>query len=731
MRKNIHYGIRSWIRGALLGAIVVFFVSSACDLVYTPSTEAEKKSGPYQPIQVLPEISACRYTNPFSHSDECKEYAGSGWSETSAATNCGSEAIDSINLVGDFSKEPCSETGVIGNCIVGINSAEEVVISIYSGEASVAKDACENFVHGVWSGSDEEILPIGELMPQALEALQSDDQVTVSPFCGDYECVKQMAVTKAYFLFKPAGIEPHVGLVLYPGGRVDPRAYAPIARAIALEGYLVAIVPMPNLMAYSGFDRGDIVKADFPSIDYWFVGGHSLGGTNAGRYAFETGGLAGLVIWASYISSVHDLSHTDLPVITIYGSEEDMASEPMFEDAKAYLPATAEYEEIEGGTHAQFGNYGNPKNETPGIDRNMQQSIIVQKTDAFMQAAMVKAEIGTARYAQAAMLDQDLCEFTQRALTNMDTSLLPADQLDTQWYDSPSEFAGAKATIDASFSPPLTIHGFIEPHPEAGRWAPESLALEVRCKMRRQDRIEAALSIDLAGPEGTCRQINEEIFAWALAQLGEQELSRYELEGVKLLFADDIVANSGGNWLPQRPVLTAGADNEECSITAPALDIPFPGGMGEPQDLVGVHYCKLISYSQALYWATVQGFQDDACSLPETSICPNPNYEPVSSCIFYFSVAGMHFCEEYSGPGWTMSSSQDVCSGRSGDFAPLSCAEREEETSVLDGDGEFKGTCVVICDEENQIQRTWNSYSDPVGDISIEDYCLEYIPAEG
>jgi hypothetical protein len=58
-------------------------------------------------------------------------------------------------------------------------------------------------------------------MPEALAALQSDAQVQVEP--------------EGWLIFRPVGGEPAVGLILYPGGRVEPRAYAPPARAIAEE----------------------------------------------------------------------------------------------------------------------------------------------------------------------------------------------------------------------------------------------------------------------------------------------------------------------------------------------------------------------------------------------------------------------------------------------------------------------------------------------------------------
>lgn len=49
-------------------------------------------------------------------------------------------------------------------------------------------------------------------MPEALAALQSDSQVIVT--------------TQPWLVFQPSDQNPSTGLILYPGGRVDPRAYA-------------------------------------------------------------------------------------------------------------------------------------------------------------------------------------------------------------------------------------------------------------------------------------------------------------------------------------------------------------------------------------------------------------------------------------------------------------------------------------------------------------------------
>jgi hypothetical protein len=75
-------------------------------------------------------------------------------------------------------------------------------------------------------------------MPEALAALQSDSKVQVT--------------SDRWLVFQPNGTQKQVGFIFYPGGRVDERSYAPMARALAEEGYLSIIVPMPLNLAVFG-----------------------------------------------------------------------------------------------------------------------------------------------------------------------------------------------------------------------------------------------------------------------------------------------------------------------------------------------------------------------------------------------------------------------------------------------------------------------------------------------
>lgn len=151
----------------------------------------------------------------------------------------------------------------------------------------------------------------------------------------------------------PADGESEVGLVFVPGAKVDPWAYAPILQSLAEEGVTVVITrPWLNL-AFFDLRGLDAFTSAAPEIDEWAVGGHSLGGVRACQLAADA---EALVLFGSYCSN--DLSDTDLAVVSISGSEDGLSTPEKVDAARDLLPADAEMVEIEGASHASFGDYG-------------------------------------------------------------------------------------------------------------------------------------------------------------------------------------------------------------------------------------------------------------------------------------------------------------------------------------------------------------------------------------
>jgi len=188
--------------------------------------------------------------------------------------------------------------------------------------------------------------------------------------------------TNGWLIFEPEGTAAETGLILYPGGRVDPRAYAPHAHAIAAAGFKVVIVPMPLNFAFLGLERASQVIDTFPEITHWAVGGHSLGGAMAAEYANNNPQkVDGLVLWASYPAENTDLSRLDLAVTSVFAENDGLATPEEVLSAQSRLPADTEFVEIPSGNHAGFGWYGPQRGDGElAITKAAQQEQIVEAT---------------------------------------------------------------------------------------------------------------------------------------------------------------------------------------------------------------------------------------------------------------------------------------------------------------------------------------------------------------
>ena len=211
--------------------------------------------------------------------------------------------------------------------------------------------------------------PLGPA-PEALSALQSDSQVTVTS--GDL------------ITFTPVNQRPaSVGFIFYPGGRVDARSYAAPLREIAAQGYLVTLVPVRLNLAFFDINAAEPVFAAHPEIEHWVIGGHSLGGVAAALFAQQHPEISGLVFWASYPAD-DSLKYSGIHVLSIYGTN-DMAGVQTFHEKNTLMPADVQYIVIEGGNHAQFGDYGlQPGDNVASISRAHQQAQVIAAVVQFL-----------------------------------------------------------------------------------------------------------------------------------------------------------------------------------------------------------------------------------------------------------------------------------------------------------------------------------------------------------
>lgn len=210
-------------------------------------------------------------------------------------------------------------------------------------------------------------------MPEAMLVMRSTSELSVE--------------STQWIVFRPLNQPIETGLILYPGGRVDPLSYAPTAAAIAEQGYLVVITPMPfNLAVFDPNQALDVMRA-FPEIQFWAVGGHSLGGAMAANFTRNNLEFVdGLVLWASYPAQNDDLSTFELSVASIFATLDGLSSPEKIAASRQLLPANTIWTAIKGGNHAQFGWYGDQRGDNLAlIDRHKQQDAIIEATVAFLK----------------------------------------------------------------------------------------------------------------------------------------------------------------------------------------------------------------------------------------------------------------------------------------------------------------------------------------------------------
>ena len=162
--------------------------------------------------------------------------------------------------------------------------------------------------------------------------------------------------------FTPKGKEVTKGFILYPGAKVDAKAYAPLCKTIAESGYEVIILDMPLNFAMLSPNKADKIIKEHENIKSWVVGGHSLGGVVASRFAAENKNVDGVVLLASYPSN-DDLKQLGKEVVSIWGSKDGVVNFANLIESKNKLPEDTTYVEIEGANHSQFGDYGKQKGD--------------------------------------------------------------------------------------------------------------------------------------------------------------------------------------------------------------------------------------------------------------------------------------------------------------------------------------------------------------------------------
>jgi len=158
-------------------------------------------------------------------------------------------------------------------------------------------------------------------------------------------------------VLSPAETNSTTGFVFYPGARVAPDAYYRTLAPLVTRANVTVFVPtMPLNVALLDAGAADSIRADHPEVRRWAVGGHSLGGVAACRYAdSHPGEVRGLVLFASYCNE--DVSDQSLAVLSVTGSADTVLDRGNYRASRTRLPPNATTREIQGMNHTQSGSY--------------------------------------------------------------------------------------------------------------------------------------------------------------------------------------------------------------------------------------------------------------------------------------------------------------------------------------------------------------------------------------
>ncbi|PJI07806.1 MULTISPECIES: alpha/beta hydrolase [Clostridium] len=157
-------------------------------------------------------------------------------------------------------------------------------------------------------------------------------------------------------------------IIFYPGAKVEYIAYAPILKKLADRGITTVLLKMPFNLAIFDTNAADKVYKKLPNIKNWYISGHSLGGAMASKYSAENESrLKGIILLGAY-----RIKKTTLRTLIVYGSNDKILN-------KTKLDKTSKILEINGGNHADFGNYGDQKGDGKAtITRESQQNQTVE-----------------------------------------------------------------------------------------------------------------------------------------------------------------------------------------------------------------------------------------------------------------------------------------------------------------------------------------------------------------
>jgi hypothetical protein len=167
-----------------------------------------------------------------------------------------------------------------------------------------------------------------------------------------------------------------IGLIVYPGGKVEAKAYAVLANRMQEIGINTFIADMPFNLAVFDINAASRIRELYPNIQEWYIIGHSLGGAMASAHVGSNADhYQGIIYLAAY-----PINEATLPRLIIYGDKDGVLN------LERLTPFLDEAKIIRGGNHAQFANYGEQAGDLKAsINTTQQQDITINLIVSFIK----------------------------------------------------------------------------------------------------------------------------------------------------------------------------------------------------------------------------------------------------------------------------------------------------------------------------------------------------------
>lgn len=190
--------------------------------------------------------------------------------------------------------------------------------------------------------------------------------------------------TKDQITFHAEPSKNKLEIIFFQGGMTDPKAYAPLCRKIAEEGFTCHLIKMKHRLPKKDCDKV-FELFDLAAGDY-IIGGHSQGAKMAAQLVYENPAtFKGLFLLATSHPRDVDLSELTIPCLKLYAENDGLASVEKVRENMSKLPKDTELVFIKGGNHSQFGYLGKlPRDNAADISLKEQQQQTLDNMKYFL-----------------------------------------------------------------------------------------------------------------------------------------------------------------------------------------------------------------------------------------------------------------------------------------------------------------------------------------------------------